>query len=401
MPAKACQWFYNDFTLFSALPVLFNMYTDKDSNLISDLRTKYGEDSVRTFRKWEIIIKKMVDYRNHRRFMLKCIKASITPVSCKVKNPLSYKSSRSYQIIHKAEKQLLYECIRNINNILATLDKQREDQYKKFKDTISHQNNQDHDQDLDRSRLFINRIKEHRHDKIKTKHIEKFEKLPFKHYGCHYNINRHTHSFNNTNSDSNTLSGQPNVPSSFSTSSTPTSTTSSIPATPMAPTPSIHTAATYPAPGLPPSSTNHTCTSHMDKWVINLSKPPLPRNSYPSYKKVLTLPSPPNTPHRSLRNCNWMSILQATNPGSRWVQVWGQQNTQTTTATTQRPLQPQPFPMQSPHRTQKGQHQDGSYSRQGGGHGHHGPRGLYQQSPSITTGHQHIQIAHQGSHHPT
>ena len=27
MPAKACQWFYNDFTLFSALPVLFNMNT--------------------------------------------------------------------------------------------------------------------------------------------------------------------------------------------------------------------------------------------------------------------------------------------------------------------------------------------------------------------------------------
>ena len=90
--------------------------------------------------------------------MLKCIKASITPVSCKLKNPLSYKSKRSYQIIHKAETQLLYECIRNINNILAMLDKQREDQYKKFKDTISNQNIQDHDQDLDRSRLFINKI---------------------------------------------------------------------------------------------------------------------------------------------------------------------------------------------------------------------------------------------------
>ena len=117
----------------------------------------------------------MADYRNHRRLMLKCIKASITPVSCKLKKPLSYKSSRSYQIIHKAEKQLLCECIRNINNILATLHKQREDQCKKFKDTISNQNNQDHEQDLDRSRLFINRIKEHRHDKIKTKHIEKFQ----------------------------------------------------------------------------------------------------------------------------------------------------------------------------------------------------------------------------------
>ena len=172
------------------------MYTDKDSNLISDLRTKYGEDSFRTFRKWEIIVKKMADYRNHRRFMLKCIKASITPVICKLKNPLSYKSSRSYQIIHKAKKQLLYECIRNISNILATLDKQREDQYKKFKDTIFN-----HEQDLDRCRLFINRIKEHRHDKIKNKHIEKFEKLHFKHYGYHHNINRCTPSFDNIGND--------------------------------------------------------------------------------------------------------------------------------------------------------------------------------------------------------
>ena len=153
------------------------MYTDKDSNLISDLRTRYGEESVRLFRKWEIIVKKMADYRNHRRFTIKCIKASITPISCKLKNPLS--SSRSYQIIHKAEKQLLYERIRNINSILATQDKQREIQYQKFKDTLV-QNNADHEQYLDRSRTFINKIKEHRHDKIKKKHINKFESLYFK-----------------------------------------------------------------------------------------------------------------------------------------------------------------------------------------------------------------------------
>ena len=112
------------------------MYTDKDSNLISDIRNKYGENSVRFFRKWEITTKKMADYRNHRRFMLKCIKASITPVSCKLKAPPSFRSSKSYQIIHKAEKQLLYECIRNINGILAMLDKQKQDQYSKFKDSI-------------------------------------------------------------------------------------------------------------------------------------------------------------------------------------------------------------------------------------------------------------------------
>ena len=176
------------------------MYTDKDSNLISDLRTKYGEESVRLFRKWEIIVKKMADYRNHRRFTIKCIKASITPVSCKLKNPLLHKSFRSYQIIHKAEKQLLYERIRNINSILATLDKQRESQYQKFKDTLEVNNSDhEHEQYLDRSRTFIYKIKEHRHDKIKKKHINKFEKLYYKRYGYHHNLNRRNASFNNIN----------------------------------------------------------------------------------------------------------------------------------------------------------------------------------------------------------
>ena len=160
------------------------------------------------------------------------IKASITPISCK-KN-LSYKSTRSYQIIHKAEKQLHYECIRNINSILATLDKQREDQYQKFKDNLN-PNNQEHEQYLDRSRIFINRIKEHRHDKIKTKHIAKFKKLYFKRYGYHHNINRCTSSFDNIDRNSNAFSGQSNVPSRFSTRTTNYSPTLSIPATPMTP----------------------------------------------------------------------------------------------------------------------------------------------------------------------
>ena len=55
--------------------------------------------------------------------MLRCIKASITQVSCKLKNPL--KTKKIYNIIHKAEKQLLYELVININNILESLNKQR------------------------------------------------------------------------------------------------------------------------------------------------------------------------------------------------------------------------------------------------------------------------------------
>ena len=282
----------------TAVPVLFNMYTDKDSNLIRDLRNNYGENSVRTFRKWEIITKKMADYRNHRRFMLKCIKASITPVSCKLKKPPSFRTSKSYQIIHKAEKQLLYECIRNINGILATLDKQRIEQYTKFKDSLSSHNHantaqisvpdsdpvsdqvQDQELDLvlDRSRLFINRIKEHWHEKIKRKQIDKFKRLYYKHYGCHHNLNRHTQFFDNTDHNSSSLSGQPNVPSSFSPRSSTTSITSSVPATPR-------------PPHLPPAQWPHTQQRNPQQ-----QQPQQPSYMYRPYGQVgyQSFPNPPN-----------------------------------------------------------------------------------------------------------
>ena len=281
------------------------MYTDKDSSLINDLRTKYGEEGVRLFRKWEIIVKKMVDYRNHRRFTLKCIKASITPISCKLKNPLLYKSSRSYQIIHKVEKQLLYERIRNINSILATLDKQRENQYQKFKDTLN-QNNLEHEQYLARSRTFINRIKEHRHDKIKNKHIDKFKKLYFKRFGYHHNISRHTTSFDNIDHNSQALSRQSNVPSNFSTRTTNHSSTSSIPAIPM-------------PPYLPPmqqTSNQQPTTQHLDNQFPTIHvpatqtngssiflNPPHPGTIIPSTKRpqLCHYPQIPPQKHTSLQ----------------------------------------------------------------------------------------------------
>ena len=70
------------------------MDKNKDSSLFGYLKGKYGEESVKLLRLWEFTVKKMADHRNHRRFTLRCIKAGITPVSCKIRNPL--KSTRSY-----------------------------------------------------------------------------------------------------------------------------------------------------------------------------------------------------------------------------------------------------------------------------------------------------------------
>ena len=154
------------------------MDTNKDSNLFSYLRTKYVEDRARLLRKCKITIKKMADYRNHRRFTLKCIKASITPVSCKLRNPL--KTRKSYDIIHKADKQLLYERIRNINNTFDMFEKNRSQYYSSLKNMINQQ--ELHDQDIGKCIQFIHKIKDHRHNKIRAKHIDKFKCLYFKRF---------------------------------------------------------------------------------------------------------------------------------------------------------------------------------------------------------------------------
>ena len=97
---------------------IINIDTNKGSTLFKYLRDKYVDDSVKLLRNWEFIVRKMADYRNHRHFTLKCIKVRITPTSCKIKNPLQFKTPRRYQIIHKAERQLLYDRVRNINRVL-------------------------------------------------------------------------------------------------------------------------------------------------------------------------------------------------------------------------------------------------------------------------------------------
>ena len=76
-----------------------------------------------------------------------------------------------------------------------------------------------------------------------------------------------------------------------------------------------------PAPRLQPSSHSNTCMDHTNKWVINLSRTPSPRNSYLYYIKDLTLLSPPKTPHRSLHNSHRTRFLPTTSLGGGWVQI--------------------------------------------------------------------------------
>ena len=82
----------------------------------------YGKESVKILRWWEKLEMKMVDFKNHRRFSLRCLSKGITPVSVKLKS--NAKTPKCIYIVRKAEKMLLNERVRSINYIITMLNNQ-------------------------------------------------------------------------------------------------------------------------------------------------------------------------------------------------------------------------------------------------------------------------------------
>ena len=110
----------------------------------------------------------MVDFQNHRRFTLKCLKQDIIPVSVRLKTNI--KTSRGLQILRRAEKQLLNECIRSINNMLGVYMYKREVYFHQLRELLD-QNTFEECQNL------INRVIECRHQRVLGQQKAKFEAL--------------------------------------------------------------------------------------------------------------------------------------------------------------------------------------------------------------------------------
>ena len=76
--------------------------------------SEYGKEKVKILWQWEKIEMKMADFKNHRWFTLRCLSNSIIPVSVQLKSNI--KTPMGIYIIRKAEKALLNERVRSINN---------------------------------------------------------------------------------------------------------------------------------------------------------------------------------------------------------------------------------------------------------------------------------------------
>ena len=124
------------------------------------MKKEYGQESIFLLQQWKKLEKKMADYRNHQRFTIKCLKNEIIPVSVRLRT--NVQTSQGLQIIKRAEKQLLNECIRSINNILELLMLKRDTCIQKLKGILDKEEDQE---TLEDCSSLIKRVIECRHFK--------------------------------------------------------------------------------------------------------------------------------------------------------------------------------------------------------------------------------------------
>ena len=93
------------------------MKSNRMRNIHAKLISEYGQVSVRILRQWEKLELKMVDFQNHQRFTLRCLSKDLIPVSIKLKTTV--KTPKGIYIVRKAERMLMNERIRLINNTIT------------------------------------------------------------------------------------------------------------------------------------------------------------------------------------------------------------------------------------------------------------------------------------------
>ena len=144
------------------------MIANRMRNLHYSIRREFGLENVAILRKWEQLEKKIADFKNHRRFTLRCLSQKITPNSLKLKSNI--KTSKGKRILERAERQLANERVRSINNTIATCTCLRDTCMKDLQDRISSFYFQE-------CSKFIERVKETRHQRVLKGQLSKFDQL--------------------------------------------------------------------------------------------------------------------------------------------------------------------------------------------------------------------------------
>ena len=98
----------------------------------------------------------MANFKNHRRFLLRCLDNNIIPVSLKLRSNI--KTPKAIQIIRKTERALLNERIRMINNTIELLNHVKDTCIEELSKVLKQE-------DMEECKKFMVNIKEERHFK--------------------------------------------------------------------------------------------------------------------------------------------------------------------------------------------------------------------------------------------
>ena len=104
----------------------------------------------------------MFESQNHRRFTLRCLSKKVVPVSIRLKTNI--KTPIGFQIIRRAEKALLNERVRSINNTINMLISQRDICKNDLKERLG-------EKTMEECEMFIKTRKDARH--LKTMNRQK------------------------------------------------------------------------------------------------------------------------------------------------------------------------------------------------------------------------------------
>ena len=141
-------------------------------NIHQHIKAEYGLENVRLFWQWEKLECKLVDFKNHGRFLLRCLSADIIPVSIRLRSNI--KSPKGFNIIKRAEKALLNERIRMVNNTITMLENQIDTCMNRLNNILDKES-------MEECVIFIKTRRESRHIKTQIRQVNKFNWL------CHRN----------------------------------------------------------------------------------------------------------------------------------------------------------------------------------------------------------------------
>ena len=142
--------------------------TNRMRSIHMKLSEEYGRENVKIFCRWEKYERKMANFANHRRFTLRCLSKGLVPVSiCLTKN---IRTPRGLQIIKRAERALMNERIRSINNTLNMVSNLRDTCENQLREVLS-------DEWMGKCREFIEVGRENQHLKTLERQKIKFERL--------------------------------------------------------------------------------------------------------------------------------------------------------------------------------------------------------------------------------